>query len=116
MADEKTTANKSDADKAAQNDPKNPASQQPAKIDHGQPPKAEQESRKEAEKQGQDPWGTTPAQMRDKHDELVDPAKNEPGDGINRGAGGVRVDPMEPQIDDAIADDHGISGGTNAPA
>jgi hypothetical protein len=110
----KTTANKTPEDIKAQNDPRGGT---PAfEVDHGEPSEASKAEAEAAEEVKNDPWGNTPVQMRDTHDELVDPELNEPGSDVRRTGGGVRLDPMEPQVDDGIAEEHGVSGGTNAPA
>lgn len=80
MADEPIdSASKSDEqaqqENAAANDPKQQA---PAvELNHGEPSErliAQQEAAREALK---DPWGNTPAQQRDSHDEAVDPQKQD---------------------------------------
>jgi hypothetical protein len=111
------SATKSPEDIAKQNDPKTP-NPGPVELDHGEVSdevKAEAEAN---EKVKQDPWGNTPAQMRDQHDALVDPAQNDP---ISSGLVTdtrvpPRLDPMEPQSDADAAEAHGVKGGTNAPA
>jgi hypothetical protein len=43
-------------------------------VDHGEPDPRVEADRKARLEAAQDPWGTTPVQMRGDHDEKVDPA------------------------------------------
>lgn len=78
-------------------------------LDHGEP-----ENKDEAEAPT-DPWGSTPVQQRDDHDEAVDPTKVGVGRG---GADGLDPSPRA-GVSDAMepgGENSPVEGGTNAPA
>lgn len=73
------SANKSDEQRKTENEAAlDPKQETPGvQLNHGEPSdrlKADQERAREALK---DPFGNTPAQQRDSHDEAVDPQKND---------------------------------------
>lgn len=112
------SATKTPEQKTAQANPVT-APQAPVELDHGEPSEETEAEVKATEALRNDPWGNTPAQMRDQHDPLVDPELVDPistGLVADQLRGTTRLDPMEPQSDEALAEAHGVSGGTNAPA
>jgi hypothetical protein len=68
-----------DAAKEASALPGTPAAAEVAargvELDHGEPDERVKADVDRVKESAKDPWGTTPLQMRDKHDPAVDPAK-----------------------------------------
>lgn len=85
-------------------------------FDHGEPDPFVEQQRKDQLEASKDPWGTTPIQMRDSHDEAVDPAKvgiatRADGSGLVDEDGNPKARPAAPSgIEPGLAGDDAPQG------
>lgn len=72
----------------------------PVVLDHGEESEEAVAEREAIQASATDPWGTTPAQMRDVHDEAVDPAKV----GVATRPDGSGLQPLDGIAPDTVED------------
>lgn len=85
-------------------------------LNHGEPDPFIEQQRKNQLEASKDPWGTTPLQMRDSHDEAVDPDKvgiatRSDGSGLVDADGNPKARPIAPSgIEPGVAGDKAPQG------